>query len=188
MNDFNKIIIILLIFIVVILSAIMINIPVTSTTSASTGTNENNNEESVVMDTITYREIKESQTVFKVTARKGFFSFSRGEGRIENISGEIYLPENRIVSIKSDSGTILDNGTRIVLEKNVTGRMEDGTLFSSRSITYMVKENLLVTEDPVSLLHPAGTINAGRMNVDLNENKIHFGNNVNAVIKRFLNR
>ncbi len=90
--------------------------------------------------------------------------------------------------IKSRSGRITENGNLLILEDNVSGTMEDGTEFTSDSISYRVHENIILSEHPVSLRNRTGTINASSMKINLNDDIIQFSGNVDAIIKKFLSR
>lgn len=186
--DFTKIIILLIIFIVFMMAAILINRPGRPIPYNTIAHDELKREESILMRDIDYLEMKGSQTLFKISAEKGSFFFNSGEGNIENINGEIYLSENKTMLIKCENGRVTENGNLVILEDNVSGTMEDGTEFTSDSMTYLVKDNILLSEQPVSLRNKIGTISASSMKVNLNDEKIQFSGNVDAIIKKFLSR
>ncbi len=188
MSDLNKIIILLIILITFIMAALLINTPVKHTAENTSAYEELKREESVIMEGIDYREIKGSQILFRISAEKGNFSFSRGEGDVQNINGEIYLPEERNLIIKSKSGRVAENGNLVILKDNVSITMADGTEFTSESMSYNVHENIILTEYPVSLRNKTGTIKASSMKINLNDDIIQFSGNVDAVIKKFLSR
>jgi len=188
MNDFTKIIILLITFIIFTITIILINSPGRPTPVNTTPYDELKKEERIVMKDIDYREMKKSQILFKISAEKGNFYFNSGEGKIENIKGEIYFSENKTMSIKCKNGRVTENGNLFILENNVSGTMEDGTEFTSESMSYLVRENIILSQQPVSLKNRTGTISASSMKVNLNEDIIQFSGNVDAIIKKFLSR
>lgn len=188
MRDFAKIIIFLTILILFIMFAILINRPGKVLSDNEIADNELKKQESITLQGLDYMEMKGSQTLFKISAEKGSFSFNSGEGKIENINGEVYLKENRTIFIKGKHGRIIDNGKIVILEDNVTGTMEDGAEFTSKSMSYIARDNIIVSDQPVSLRDQTGTISASSMRVNLNDNIIQFSGNVDAIIKKFLRR
>ncbi len=188
MRDYAKIIIFLISLILLIMMALLINRPGKALPDSEIADNELKKQESIIMQGLDYREIKGSQILFKISAEKGSFSFNSGEGKIENINGEIYLKENRTIFIKGKNGKIIENGKIVILEDNVSGTMEDGTEFTSKSISFLARDNIIVSEQPVSLRNQIGTISALSMRVNLNDDIIQFSGNVDAIIKKFLRR
>lgn len=188
MTDFTKIIILLTIFIIFIMTALLINRPGKAIPDNAIADNEFKKQESIIMKDVDYREMKGSQTLFKISAEKGSFSFNSGEGKIENINGEIYLQRNKTMLIKGKNGRVTENGNIVILEDNVSGTMDDGTEFTSKSMSYLVRDNIIVSEQPVSLRNQTGTISASSMKVNLNDDIIQFSGNVDAIIKKFLSR
>jgi LPS export ABC transporter protein LptC len=188
MTDFTKVIILLLIFIVFIITALLINRPGSPISDSTITCDELKTEESILMKDINYQEIKGSRTLYKISAETGKFSFSNGEGTIENINGEIYFSEDKAMLIKGNHGRVTENGNIVILEDNVLGTMDDGTEFTSESMSYLVRDNTILSERPVSLRNKTGTISASSMKVNLKDDTIRFSGNVDAIIKKFLSR
>jgi len=182
MDSIQRVIIILITFTVFVIMAIVINNP--DRTISKNGDMENQrNEERIVMENVNYVEIKGSQPVFKITAERGDFSFSSGEGTVEKIKGEIFLQNNRTVSVDGDRGVIKENGDTIVLQDNITGIMGDGTEFNTESMTYKVKENRIFTNAPIWLKDRTGTMTATSMEANLDRDIIRFVGDVEATIR-----
>lgn len=142
-------------------------------------------ERNLTFDNITLEQSGEGgEVVWRMTADKAVYSQDRQSADVEKPSGDFLRDGEPTLKVQAETGKVLDDGERIILEGNVIATdVESGAVLRGDEMEWRTGEDLVIVRNNVIGTHPDFSIAADEAQASIEEQQIEVSGNVVAVSK-----
>ncbi len=138
--------------------------------------------ESVKMSEVKYDQVHEDGQGWELIAKEAHFFDTSQVMALKDVLLKLDSTKDNAYTIRGNEGDYCRKSEEIILKGNVVGRSESGYQLETTQLTYKQKEELVVTDKPVSLIGPFFRVKGDGLHIDLKRNRFMVRRNVFTTI------
>lgn len=137
----------------------------------------------IALQNARFTEIKGNRTVWELIASNATYSKSGDLANLNNITMKFAAIKNSgKCTVTAAKGTYSNSSRNVTLNGAIHIETENNALFDTESLNYNATSSRFMTQEPIRFSHDRMTLNAVGMELDVEHQKAHFLQEVDAVI------